>query len=234
VSSSQSKALDGRTVRWAGQRERRRAEFVEAALQTIAECGPATSIEQIAAQVGVTRTKLYRYFDGAADLHLEVARRAAGMLITDLEPVWNPSGSPLEMVTVGVGAHIHWLTNNTNLYLYLSCHSLTAEPDAPDAITYIRETVGALLAKLLTDYLNAFGLDPGPGEPLGFGVFGLVDSAARQWLRQPGAYSQEEFISQLADWVWLLLDTTLRAGGVQLDPHAPLAKPAEIAAAAQT
>ncbi|BBZ14002.1 TetR/AcrR family transcriptional regulator [Mycobacterium branderi] len=226
-----SEAVDGRAVRWAGQRERRRADFVEAALQTIAECGPTTSIEQIAAQVGVTRTKLYRYFDGAADLHREVARRAAGMLITELEPVWKPTGSPLEMVTIGVGAHIRWLTAHTNLYLYLACHSLTAEPDAPDAITYIRDTAGALLAQLLADYLNAFGLDPQPAQPLGFGIFGFVDSAARQWLRQPGGYSEEEFIDQLAEWVWLLLDTTLKAGGVHLDPHEPLAKPEEIAAA---
>ncbi|WP_045379371.1 TetR/AcrR family transcriptional regulator [Mycobacterium kyorinense] len=231
MSRSTSEAVDGRTIRWAGQRERRRAEFVEAALHTIAECGPATSIEQIAAQVGVTRTKLYRYFDGAADLHREVARRAAAMLITELEPVWKPSGSPLEMVSIGVGAHIRWLTTHTNLYLYLACHLLTDEADAPDAITYIRATVGALLAQLLADYLNAFGIDPRPAEPLGFGIVGFVDSAARQWLQQRGAYSQEELIGQLAEWVWLLLDTTLKAGGVHLDPHEPLAKPEEIAAA---
>ncbi|WP_249026348.1 hypothetical protein [Mycobacterium kyorinense] len=108
---------------------------------------------------------------------------------------------------------------------------MTDEADAPDAITYIRATVGALLAQLLADYLNAFGIDPRPAEPLGFGIVGFVDSAARQWLQQRGAYSQEELIGQLAEWVWLLLDTTLKAGGVHLDPHEPLAKPEEIAAA---
>ena len=43
------------TGRWAGQRERRRAEFIDAALVVIEQHGPQTSTEQIAAHVGVSR-----------------------------------------------------------------------------------------------------------------------------------------------------------------------------------
>jgi AcrR family transcriptional regulator len=69
VSAVISRSFDGRAARWSGQRNKRRTEFVEAALQAVARYGPQTSTEQIASHVGVTRTKLYRYFDGAADLH---------------------------------------------------------------------------------------------------------------------------------------------------------------------
>ncbi|MDT5020348.1 MAG: hypothetical protein QOI33_872, partial [Mycobacterium sp.] len=48
--------VDGRTIRWSGQRDKRRAEFVEAALEAIVQYGPHASIEQVADHVGVTRT----------------------------------------------------------------------------------------------------------------------------------------------------------------------------------
>lgn len=59
---------DGRSTRWAGEHQRRRAQFVEAALVAIARHGPETSTEQIAQQAGVARTRLYKHFTDAADL----------------------------------------------------------------------------------------------------------------------------------------------------------------------
>jgi DNA-binding transcriptional regulator YbjK len=40
---SSKTAVDGRAARWSGQREKRRAEFVEAALEAIAHYGPQAS-----------------------------------------------------------------------------------------------------------------------------------------------------------------------------------------------
>src|ERR1700683_1419915 len=94
-----SGAVDGRAARWSGQRDKRRAEVGEAALQAIAHYGPQASIEQVADHVGVTRTKLYRYFDGAADLHRSVARRACDMLTARQTPTWNAMARPMDMIT---------------------------------------------------------------------------------------------------------------------------------------
>lgn len=88
ISAVPNGAVDGRAARWSGQGDKRRAELVEAALQAIAHYGPQASIEQVADHVGVTRTKLYRYFDGAADLHRSVARRASDMLTARQSPTW--------------------------------------------------------------------------------------------------------------------------------------------------
>lgn len=48
LTPSASRPTDGRATRWAVQRERRRDEFVEAALHAIARHGPEVSTEQIA------------------------------------------------------------------------------------------------------------------------------------------------------------------------------------------
>jgi AcrR family transcriptional regulator len=220
-------SVSGRAGRWAGHRERRRAEFVDAALSAIAEHGPQTSTEQIAAYVGVTRTKLYRHFTDAADLQRAVAQRASEMLNSELAPLWTPHGSMAQIIEASVGAHVRFLVDHRNLYRYLARCSLGE--DAPDAIADIKLTIGTQLCQLFAVYLTAFGLDTDP-QPLAFAIVGLVESSAGRWLDQPGPTSAEALVADLVRWIWLLVDDTLRAGGVHLDPDEPLATPDVIAA----
>jgi AcrR family transcriptional regulator len=226
--AASSSSVDGRAARWSGQRDRRRAEFVEAALHAIARYGPQTSTEQVANHVGVTRTKLYRYFDGAADLHHSIARRASAMLIGAQKPLWNPKGSPIEVVTKAVSAHLRWRIEHPNLYEYLTRNSLSDDVNGVAAIREVNSAVARNLSDLIAAYLSAFGLDEGPAEPLSFGIVGFVESAATHWLNSPAPLPMEEFTAQLAEWIWLLLSSTLQAGGIHLDPHQPIAAPTDI------
>src|SRR4051794_33165012 len=71
---------DGRATRWAGHRERRRIEFVDAALRVIEQEGPDAPVSSITAELGVGRPALYRQFEDRADLDRAVADRAADLL----------------------------------------------------------------------------------------------------------------------------------------------------------
>ena len=53
---------DGRTTRWDAHRDQRRAELVLAAVRAIDQHGPDAGIADIAAEAGVSRPVLYRYF----------------------------------------------------------------------------------------------------------------------------------------------------------------------------
>lgn len=231
VRSVQPEAQDGTATRWSGQRERRRAEFVDAALSAIAEHGPQTSTEQIAVYVGVTRTKLYRHFTGAADLQRAVARRASDMIIAELEPVWQPHGSMAQIIEDGIGAYVRFLVGHRNLYHYLARCSLSEGAEdvaAPDAIADIKRSAGSQLAQVFSVYHQAFGVEIDT-ELLAMGIVGLAETATSHWLDQPGNTSQERLIADLVRWIWLLVDDNLRAGGVYLDSHEALPPPEEIA-----
>jgi AcrR family transcriptional regulator len=215
--------VDGRTARWSGQRDKRRAEFVEAALEAIVKYGPQASIEQVADHVGVTRTKLYRYFDGAADLHHSVARRASDMLTAKQTLVWDGPISPMQVVRSTVSMHVRWRIEHPNLYEYLTRHPLSDDADGVSAIDDVNSTVATNLAAVIAAFYRTLGLDERPAVPLSIGAVGFVESAVTHWLKDPAALPRREFTTQLAEWMWSLLNCALLSGGINIDPHKPIA-----------
>ncbi len=215
---------DGRAARWAGQRERRRREFVDAALRAIAEHGPEVSTEQIADEAGVARTRVYKHFEDAADLQRSIADRAVHLITAELAPLWDPSGTPMQLITVAVGAHTGWLAEHGSLYRYLARHS-QAGRRGRDAITDVRTAIARQLTLLFEHYLDTFDLDARIAEPLAFGLVGLVDTSAARWLENPRGIELPELAGLLVRWIWRVIDDTLREGGIELDPHSPLLVP---------
>ncbi|MUM21550.1 TetR/AcrR family transcriptional regulator [Mycobacterium sp. CBMA271] len=230
--SVQPNGQESSAGRWSGQRERRRAEFVEAALAAIAEHGPQTSTEQIAVHVGVTRTKLYRHFTDAADLQRAVAQRASEMIIAELEPVWQPHGSMAQIIGAGIGAYVRFLVGHRNLYRYLARCSLSEGSDTPDAIADIKLSTGKHLSHVFAVYLAAFGVESDT-ELLAMGIVGMAETSVSYWLDQPGGTSQERLIDDLVRRIWLIVDDNLRVGGVYLECDESLPSPAEIARTAE-
>ncbi|AIG76158.1 Hypothetical protein AJAP_16425 [Amycolatopsis japonica] len=216
--SATTRSGDGRAARWTGQRERRRREFVEAALRAIAEHGPRVSTARIADEAGVARPQLYKHFDDATDLQRAITVQATRLVATALRPLWELRGSAMELITVAVDAHTGWLSENGNLYRYLSLHSHGDR----DAVTDVRTVIARQLTRLFEHYMTLLGMDTRDAEPAAFGVVGLVDSCTAQWLENPRDVPRTELAALLTRWTWRLLDDTLRAGGVELDPHITL------------
>ncbi|MFE0026927.1 TetR/AcrR family transcriptional regulator [Amycolatopsis sp. NPDC059021] len=215
--------VDGRAARWAGQQERRRAEFVEAALEAIAEHGPGVSTEQIAERAGVARTRLYRHFADASDLQRAIAQRAAELVTAELAPLWRPQGSPREMIAAAIGTHLRWLTEHAQLHRYLL--RTVRSSGETGALPDIRSAIALHLSKLFAGYLAAFGLDTAPADTVAFGLVGYVESATTRWLDHPGELTKAELSEQLSGTIWAMLDHTLRTRGVELDPDQPLPLP---------
>lgn len=215
-------APDGRAARWAGQHERRRAEFVEAALAAIAEHGPDVSTEQIAQRAGVARTRLYKHFSGAGDLTRAIAGRAVELVSVELTPLWEASGTPREIIEGTVTAHLGFLTEHHNLYRYLVRHSASGAMDGHDAVTDIKGAIAGHLTALFAEFLNAAGAQVGLAEPLAHGLVGFVDAAANRWVDSPGSLPLEEMTEFTCGAIWSILDHQLRALGLEIDPDEPL------------
>lgn len=218
-----SPSVDGRATRWTGQQERRRAEFVEAALAAIDEHGPEVSTEQIAAAAGVARTRLYRHFSGATELNESIAARAEAMLLEALAAAWDSSASPEVVIRTAVSTHLQWLTEHRQLYRYLVLHSVTTA-GGDTVVNDIKRIISGLLGALIGEWVEVLEIDPSIVQPLSYGLVGLVDAAAARWVEDAQGVSLDELVDLLSGWSWSIIETTLSAQGVALDPSQPFSE----------
>ncbi|QUH06092.1 TetR/AcrR family transcriptional regulator [Saccharopolyspora erythraea] len=206
--------VDGRSTRWAQHRERRRAEFVDAAMRAVEQHGPDVLTEQIAAAAGVPRPKLYRYFDGKADLHRAVAERAVELFDAELEPLWHAGLPPVELVRGVVGRSLDWIGEHANLYRYL-------QRDVGSTGVYAkgRSALRSQVINVVTAYRDAIGAPAYRTDALAVGLVGLVEATVDQWLADPSGLSGDELTEELVRWIWAILSDLAQRHGVRIDPE---------------
>lgn len=195
VVSDLTTRVDGRTARWAGHRDQRRAQFVEAAIAVIEQEGPVVSVDRIAAEAGVGRQSLYRQFQDRADLDRAVADRAADLLIDDLVPHLRPGDDLDVVIREALAAYLSYVQRHLHLYRFVRAHESGADFDT---VQRVKATVGARIAVLARDLLVAGGADAGAADTLATAVVGLADAVLSRWLEDPGALRADEVVRRLA------------------------------------
>jgi len=78
---------DRRRGRWAEHREQRRELLITAAIAAVRRYGPDVGMDAVAAEAGVSKPILYRYFADKSALWLAIAQRVAGRVVAAVEPV---------------------------------------------------------------------------------------------------------------------------------------------------
>ena len=210
---------DGRKDRWDAHRERRRAEFLAAGLRVLRTDGPELLMDAVAAEAGVTKPVLYRYFADKAALVEALAEHGLEMIMERVIPPILADGPAMARIRGGVGAYFAFVDEYPELYWLIIKQGNTESGGEGSAVTKLRETLATRLTAVYGDYLRAFGLDSGAAEPWGYGITGLVRSTAEWWLerRSMGRAYVTEYVSQL---IWSALTGVLHEAGIRPDPNA--------------
>jgi AcrR family transcriptional regulator len=88
-----SPKLDARTARWAGHRDAVRSEIVDRAFEAISgRLGADASLNDIVAELGFSKPKIYRFFDGKSDLFWAITDRVR-------DEFWSRVPAPTAMFT---------------------------------------------------------------------------------------------------------------------------------------
>lgn len=172
----------------------RREELLQAALAVIRSVGPGASMEQMAAEAGITKPVLYRYFgdrDGLIGAVAEsFAEELAGRLAAAVAPL--ADSDPEIPIRAGIEAYISFIEEDPALYGFLSQHA------APDSLALVAvvDRVARDLTSLIAARLAEAGLDPRPAGTFAHGLVGMVHMAGARWARQP-ELPRDEFVSYL-------------------------------------
>jgi len=187
---------DGRTLRWAGHRDQRRAAFVAAALDVIERVGPAATVDQIAGELDVTRQALYRQFDDRADLDAAIAVAAADQLVAAVLPHLDLTGDIATSVRTSLVAYVDYVQQHLALYRFVRAH------EASGAVERAKSSLRSKVAAVARDYLLASGMaDAALAEVFATGVVGMVDAVVGRWLDDASGLSHDALVDHLAQMV---------------------------------
>jgi AcrR family transcriptional regulator len=213
---------DGRSRRWSGHREQRRQQFIEAALRVLSAQGPDLPMDAVAAEAGVTKPVLYRYFSDKAALVNALGEAGSAFLLDRLLPAIQADGPPLARVRDAVSAYFAVIDEYPNLYWLLARWPAAEGSAASGVVLRDRELIATTLTAVIGDYLRTFSLDSGAAEPWAYGITGLVQTTGEWWL-QRRSMSRVHVVEYVTRLIWAALSGVLRdAAGIEIDPDTPL------------
>lgn len=201
---------DGRTTRWDEHRAQRTDEFVQAAVRAIDTLGPDASVADIAAEAGVSKPVLYRYFADKAELHAAVGAWGTDLVLDRVIAAVLVPAPARERVAAGVGAYLDTIAEHPQAFLLL-----TRQHTGGDPLAAGKEQIATKLSRMLGDALRQLGGDTGAAEPWAHAVVGLGSSVGQWWLERR-TMSRAAAAGYLGDFIWHALSGAAAEHGVQL------------------
>lgn len=192
---------DGRRDRWQAHRAERRDELIGAVIAVVSERGPGVGMDDIAAASGIAKPVFYRYFSDKSDLFLAVGRAVAASVVAETTAAIDAARSPRAKLAAGIDAYVANIEANPGLYRFAAARPATPRSPGGDLLDDYASVVGLHAARVIGELAREAGLDSGVAEPWGFGIVGLVRSAADRWLDNP-TMSRTALVSYLTDLVW--------------------------------
>lgn len=215
---------DGRTTRWDAHRGERRAELVQAAVRAIDQHGPDVTIADIAAEAGVSKPVLYRYFTDKDQLHAAVGRWGADEVLAGMLPPLRSDAPVQQRVALAVDAYLSTLEKHPQVFLLLVRHR------GSDPLADGKAAISAAFTRFLGDTLRALNVDAAGAEPWAEGLLGLGLATGEWWLERR-TMSKEAVGGYLTAFVWHALEGAAAELGV---PLSALDRPSAAAEATPT
>lgn len=205
---------DGRNTRWDAHRDQRRTELVQAAVRAIDQHGPDASIADIAAEAGVSKPVLYRYFADKDELHAAVGQWGADEVLTRMLPAVRSDEPVRDRVAAAVDAYLSTLEEHPQVFLLLVRHR------GSDPLAGGKAAITAAFTRVLGDTLRGLGVDAAGAEPWAQGLVGLGLATGEWWLERE-TMSRAAVGRYLTAFVWHALEGAAGELGVPLSALDP-------------
>jgi AcrR family transcriptional regulator len=180
------------------RREQRREQLLDAADRVIHRSGSAFSMDEIAAEAGITKPVLYRHFGDKDGLHEALTDRYIGELKQVLRPA-SETDDPRSRLAATIDAYLSYVEREPDRYRFL----LAAAEQPRTAVLvadFRREYVGECAFTSATK-LDRAGLDPGFAEPWAQCVSGMIRAAGASWLEHR-ALPRARLVDYLTTVLW--------------------------------
>src|SRR5689334_12075738 len=179
-------------------RAARRELLLESAIDGIRKHGPSASMDQLAAEAGITKPILYRHFGDRAGLVEQIAKRFADSLLSDLQAaLGQTTPEPRTILSSTIDAFLGFIEREPSLYRFL-VHN--RDVDAADFTGFLAE-ISSRVALVIGEQFRARGRDSGGAEPIAHGVVAFVYAAGDFWIERP-TMPRAQLVTYLTEFLW--------------------------------
>jgi AcrR family transcriptional regulator len=218
--SSVAIKTDGRKRRWHQHKVERRNELVDGTLEAIRRRGSNVSMDEIAAEIGVSKTVLYRYFVDKNDLTTAVMMRfAQTTLIPNMAAALSSNLDGYELTRRIIGVYVETVAAEPEPYQFVMANNSASKSQA---VARSEQIIARMLAVMLRRRMAEAGMDTGGVEPWAYHTVGGVQLATHSWMSNPRMTS-DELIDYLTMLSWSALCGIVEVGGslerFRQDPH---------------
>ncbi|WP_076062562.1 TetR/AcrR family transcriptional regulator [Mycobacterium sp. IS-1264] len=202
--------MDGRKRRWHQHKVDRRNELVDGTIEAIRRLGRFLSMDDIAAEIGVSKTVLYRYFVDKNDLTTAVMMRfTQTTLIPNMAAALSSNLDGFDLTREVIRVYVDTVANEPEPYRFVMANSSASHSKV---IADSERIIARMLAVLMRRRMNQVGLDTGGVEPWAYLIVGGVQLATHSWMSEP-RMSRDELIDYLTMLSWNALCGIVEVGG---------------------
>jgi AcrR family transcriptional regulator len=153
----------------------------------------AVTMDDVAAEVGVTKPLLYNYFGNKERLYIACMERAGDALFTTIEDAVGDTTNPADALNAGIRAFFAFLDGDRAAWAVLFDETLPQRGEVADRVADYRGRItelvaGSLLAQLPEKRRGAARTEV---EALSTAILGAAEALAHWWLRTEAVSAAE-------------------------------------------
>jgi AcrR family transcriptional regulator len=201
---------DGRKRRWHQHKVERRNELIDGTIEAIRRRGQYVSMDEIAGEIGVSKTVLYRYFVDKNDLTTAVMMRFAQItLIPNMAAALSSNLDGFDLTRDLIRVYVETVAAEPEPYRFVMANNSAGKNKV---VADSERIIARMLAVMLRRRMRPAGMELGGAEPWAYMIVGGVQLATHSWLLDPRMTS-DELIDYLTMLSWSALCGIVEVGG---------------------
>jgi AcrR family transcriptional regulator len=153
-------------------------------------------MDGIAAEAGISRVVLYRYFGDKGGMYQALAERYVAALMTTLRSALRETDDAALRLERTVDSYVRFIEANREVYDFLMHRAVREGPAAQATVADFMRSVAREIGEILGAEISLLGFDPAPADAWAHGVVGMVQLSTDWWL-QSGDMTREQLVAYI-------------------------------------
>jgi AcrR family transcriptional regulator len=183
------------------RRAARRQQLLDAADRVVRRLGPDASMDDVAAEAGITKPILYRHFGDKGGLYRALAERYTWQLLAERRQIVRNEANIHRRIRRTIDSYLSFMESDPQVYRFLTQHSAADRPEVRAALADYVHQVATDMAQEVKEGLAAVGADEAPAETWAYAILGMVQVATAWWL-ETRPTPRAIFVDYLTDLLW--------------------------------